>query len=318
MATVPALSIVTTMYRSSPYLHEFYRRACAVAEESGATFEIILVNDGSPDDSLDVAVELYARDHRVRIVDLSRNFGHHKAMMTGLAHARGELVFLIDCDLETGPEVLPQFVAEMRRQKVDVVYGVQEARQNGMLDRVAGEMFYTVFNKLSTYKLPPNLLTTRVMTRRYVNALLEHREREVVIGGLWAITGFRQASLPVAKGWKGSTTYNLTRRVSLLVNAITSFSDKPLILIFYLGCLVSFLGALGAIALIVRVAFFGGLLAGWASVIVSLWLLGGLIMLCLGTIGIYLSKIFIETKQRPYTIVRTLYERDERERTASS
>jgi putative glycosyltransferase len=129
--------------------------------------------------------------------------------------------------------------------------------------------------------------------------------------GLWAITGFRQVPLPVKKHYKGQSTYNLKRKISIFVNALTSFSSKPLVYIFYLGCAIIFISGLAALYLIIRSLFFGHYLAGWPSLIVSIWLLGGLTIFCVGIIGIYLSKVFMEAKQRPYTIVKRLYEREE-------
>ena len=117
------LSVVTTLYRSQPYVEEFYRRICAAAAAITPDFELILVNDGSPDASLEVAVALFQLDERVRVIDLSRNFGHHRAIMTGLAHARGDLVFLIDCDLEEEPELLSRFHARLVETRADVIYG---------------------------------------------------------------------------------------------------------------------------------------------------------------------------------------------------
>lgn len=303
------LSIVTTLFHSAPYMKEFYDRVRTEAEKITSHYEIIFVNDGSPDSSLELAVSLYERDERVNVIDLSRNFGHHKAMMTGLAHAKGARVFLIDCDLEEEPELLGRFDAALNDSRADVVYGVREIRQGSVLEKATAKLFYRLFNLLSAYPLPPNLMTARLMTQRYVAALLEHKEREVPIAGLWAITGFSQVPFMVPKHHKGTTTYNLGRKLSHLVNSITSFSDKPLVLIFYLGCLIVLLSSAAALYLIVRRLFFGILLPGWPSLIVSVWLLGGLTIFCLGVIGIYLSKVFIETKQRPYTIIRRLYER---------
>lgn len=301
------LSVVSTLFYSSPFLEEFYTRIKREVEKITQDYEIILVNDGSPDTSLEVALSLFERDQRVRVIDLSRNFGHHKAMMTGLAHAQGNLVFLIDCDLEIKPETLSEFYPIFQKAQVDVIYGIQETRQDPWLNRVSGEIFYAVFNWLSTDPLPVNLTTARLMSRRYVSALVAHRERELLIGGLWVITGFKQLPLVVTKTVKGSSTYNLARKMGLIVSAITSFSNKPLILIFYLGCLIIFFSSIAAIYLIFE-TIFSGLLPGWPSLIVSIWLLGGLTIFCIGIIGIYLSKIFIETKQRPYTIIRAIYE----------
>lgn len=306
------LSIVTTMYRSAPYLEEFYARVGAVAGQITDDYEIVFVNDGSPDDALDVALSIYGRDPRVRVIDLSRNFGHHKAMMTGLAHARGELVYLTDCDLEVRPELLDQFYNELYHTKADVVYGVQKRRSGRLIDRLAGEWFYVIFNRLSEVAIPHNLVTERLMSQRYTEALVQHQERELQISGLWAVTGFRQVALEVSKSVKGSTTYNFARKIAHFVDAITSFSNRPLIFIFYLGMLISVVSGLAAVYLVVTALTFG-LLSGWPSLIVSVWLMGGLTIFCLGIIGIYLSKIFTEVKQRPYTIIREQYDHTEKQ-----
>ncbi|HEU4511187.1 MAG TPA: glycosyltransferase family 2 protein [Pyrinomonadaceae bacterium] len=301
------LSIVTTLYNSAPYLEEFHRRIRDVAGAIADDFEIVLVNDGSPDNSLEVALALHRKDARVRVVDLSRNFGHHRAMMTGLVHSRGELVFLLDSDLEEEPELLHKFYEEMKRTGADVVFGVQERRKGKLFERVSGSLYFKVFNMFSTHPIPTNHITARLMTRAYVAALTGHQEREFVMSGLWALTGFRQEPLEVTKHYKGKSAYGFGRKISHLVNAITSFSNKPLVLIFYLGCVILFISSIAAIDLILRKLLFGTLLEGWASLIVSIWLLGGLTIFCLGVIGIYLSKIFIEVKQRPYTIVKQTY-----------
>jgi putative glycosyltransferase len=303
------LSIVTTLYCSAPYIEEFHTRVCAVAEKITSDYEIIFVNDGSPENSLDIAVSLYERDERVKVIDLSRNFGHHKAIMTGLAHARGKLVFLLDVDLEEEPELLEQFYQEFRRSGADVVYGVQQTRKGGFFERVSGNLFYTLFNRVSSYPVPPNCLAARLMSQRYVAALVEHKDREIFLAGLWAITGFKQIPLTVVKHHKGSSTYNLRRKVSTFVNSITSFSVKPLVFVFYMGCAISFVSSLAALYLIIQRIFFGVYLAGWPSLIVSVWLLGGLTIFCLGVIGIYLSKVFMEIKPRPYTVIRRIYDR---------
>jgi putative glycosyltransferase len=304
------LSAVATLYRSAPFVEPFLRRMSAAALAVTEDYEIVLVNDGSPDDALRIAVELHHANPRLRIVDLSRNFGHHRAMMTGLAHARGDVVFLIDVDLEEQPELLASFRDEMTRSGADVVYGVQARRKGSWFERLTGAAFFRLFNALSPVAMPPNLCTVRLMTRRYVDALVSHRERQLVIGGLWALTGFDQAALPVEKGSREGSSYNLVKRAGVFVDAITSFSDRPLIAVFHLGVAIIVLASAAAAYLIARRLFFGVLLAGWPSLIVSVWLLGGLNLFCIGLVGIYLSRVFIETKQRPYTIVRKVYERE--------
>jgi putative glycosyltransferase len=302
------LSIVATLYKSAPYIREFHERASATAQKLvGDEYELVLVNDGSPDNSLDMAVQLTERDRHVVIVDLSRNFGHHKAMMTGLAHSKGERIFLIDSDLEEEPEYLTSFTPQMETESCDVVYGVQEQRKGGWFERWSGQWFYLFFKALTGLTLPENVVTARLMTRRYVDALLRHEEREVFMAGLWHITGFDQHPHIVKKHSTSETTYNFRRKMSLLVNSVTSFSNAPLVSIFYIGVSISLLALVYIIYLVVHWMFLAKPMSGWTSVMASIWLLGGMVISFIGVVGIYLSKIFSETKQRPYTIVRQVY-----------
>jgi len=304
------LSIVAALYHSEPYLENFYRRVRAAAEAITADFEIILVNDGSPDRTLEIALSLFRQDERVRVIDLSRNFGQHRAMMTGLAHARGNLVFLIDSDLEEDPELLAQFRDRLKETGADVVYGVQTRRKGGLWERISGAIFYKLFIALSSAPIPRNLTTVRLMTRRYVQALVQHKDREIFLAGLWHITGFEQISFPVSKASKGSSSYTFRRKVTVAVNAMTSFSSAPLVFIFYLGVFILIVSWLAALYLVIQKLFFGTFLFGWPSLIVSIWMIGGLTIFSIGIIGIYLSKIFIETKDRPYTVIREIYQNE--------
>ncbi|HEX7939181.1 MAG TPA: glycosyltransferase family 2 protein, partial [Gemmatimonadaceae bacterium] len=300
------LSIVATLYGSAPYVAEFCRRAADAARQLTPDYEIVLVNDGSPDSSLALALDARKQDARIKVIDLARNFGHHKAMMTGLAHARGDLVFLIDSDLEEPPELLNAFKAEMGRTRADVVYGVQQRRRGGAFERATGAMYYSLFNAITSLPVPRNLLTVRLMTQRYVQSLVAHRERELNIGALWTFTGFAQVAMPVDKAHKGTTSYNLRKRIAHLVNSVTSFSSAPLVFVFYLGVSISLFSGIFGSYLIVRRLFFGVLLEGWPSLIVSVWFLGGLTLLSLGVLGVYLAKVFTEVKQRPYTVIREI------------
>ncbi len=303
------LSIVATLYQSAPYIVEFHQRASAAAKQLvGEDYEIIFVNDGSPDNSLGVATKLIENDSHVVVVDLSRNFGHHKAMMSGLEHACGEYVFLIDSDLEEKPEWLLSFYEQLKRKCCDVVYGVQEKRKGGLIERWFGHWFYNSFNTIAQIALPRNLVTARLMTQRYVKALLLHDERELCFSCLCVTTGFNQESQVIRKSDTSRTTYTVYHKISNLVNAITSFSSAPLVAIFYVGLVIFLLAGAFVVYLIVNLVFFSQPLSGWTSVIASIWLIGGLITLFIGIVGIYLSKIFIETKRRPYTIVKEVYQ----------
>jgi putative glycosyltransferase len=302
------LSIVTTLYCSEAYIEEFHRRATSTAESLvGDDYEIIYVNDGSPDGSLNTAISLSESDLHVIVVDLSRNFGHHKAMMTGLAHSRGDKVFLIDSDLEENPEWLLGFSRQMEEDGCDVVYGVQKQRKGGWFERLSGLWFYIIFRWLTRLDLPSNIIVARLMSRRYVNALIKHEEREVFMAGLWLITGFDQHPQTVSKRQSSQTTYTFRKKISMLVNSVTSFSNVPLVGIFLLGCFVLFFSIVYTVYLLIHWLLLATPPSGWTTLITSIWLLGGLTIACIGIIGIYLSKIFLETKRRPYAIVRQIY-----------
>ncbi|VVD83192.1 glycosyl transferase [Pandoraea communis] len=306
------LSIVATLYRSAKFIDEFHRRASQAAQQlAGDDYEIVLVNDGSPDASLALAIQLSEIDHHVVVVDLSRNFGHHKAMMTGLQHARGDRVFLIDSDLEEDPEWLLSFSEQMEREKIDVVYGVQQQRKGKRFERWTGQIFYRLFRLLSGLDMPDNIVVARLMSRRYVDALVQHVERELFMAGLWVITGFDQRAQTIVKHSRDETTYTLGKKLAQLVNSITAFSSAPLVGIFGVGCAIFLLSAIYTGFLIVNWLFLANPPGGYTSLMASIWLLGGLIIAFVGVVGIYLAKIYSEVKHRPYTIVRNVYRKAE-------
>lgn len=306
------LSIVTTLYQSQTSVREFHARASRAASELvGDDYEIIMVNDGSTDSSLAEAIALAERDPHLLVIDLSRNFGHHKALMAGMAQSRGDFVFLIDSDLEEEPELLASFAEHMAQARCDVVYGVQKKRKGSWFERTSGDVFYRLYKHLAGFHLPRNLLTVRLMTRRYVDALLMHREREMFIAGLWLLTGFDQQPLSVTKKSLSQTTYSLKRKLSILVTSITSMSNRPLIGVFYIGLGVFLMAFSYTGLLVARWLLVSRPPDGWTSLIASVWMLGGLTVCSVGLVGIYLAKVFTEVKQRPSTTVRTIYARGE-------
>ena len=232
-------------------------------------------------------------------------------MMTGLDHSCGEYVFLIDVDLEEQPEWLEKFWHEIQQTpEVDVIYGVQDFRKGNYWERLSGAIFYSLINRLSPIKIPTNLVTCRLMSRRYVQALLQFKDQTIFLAGLWAATGFIQKPLVVKKLSHSPSTYGFSKKLAILINAISSFSEKPLLGIFYLGIAMTAIALIYASHLIFRKLVWGIEVEGWTSIAVSLWGIGGMIIFCLGVIGIYLAKIFIETKQRPYTIIKDRYAKD--------
>ena len=303
------LSVVTTLYRSAGTIDEFKRRIVEAARPVADTLEIVMVNDGSPDDSLARALALHDVDPRVTVVDLARNFGHHKAMMTGLAHASGDFVFLIDSDLEEAPELLGTFLERLGSEQCDVVYGTQQVRKGGLFEQISGAVFFWMVDILSDRPLPRNLITARLMRRPYVQALVRHRDRDFVISDLWQTTGFRQVALRVQKLSLSPTSYSFRQRLTMAVKHITTSSTKLLHLLLYSGLSISILSALAILYIVTRYMLNGIGIDGWTSLIASVWFFGGMTMLFLGVIGIYVSTILSESKRRPYTVVRRVHRR---------
>jgi putative glycosyltransferase len=192
-------------------------------------------------------------------------------------------------------------------ESVDVVYGVQTKRKGGWFERVSGRLFYKIMSMLSSVQYPSDTLTARIMSRTYVNALLQFREKELDLWSVFAIAGFRQTSIQAVKKSKGASTFTFTKKIKRAVEVITSFSHRPLYLTF-LFSLVSFIVAIiNVVAIIYDKIVLGVEVEGWASILASVWLVGGMILLVLGIFSIYLSKMFLEIKSRPLTIVRNVY-----------
>lgn len=302
------LSIVTTLYKSSPFIEEFVSRVLAASTKITNDVELVIVDDGSPDDALDKVLNLKQTHKNVKVIQLSRNFGHHEAILTGLKYTHGDYVFLMDCDLEEAPEDMQKFYDRLHEEPdTDVVYGVQIQREKGVIDRFFGRLYYWMFNFFSDIRIPENLTTTRLMSGSYVRALLEHNEVDVLLSGLWANTGFNQVPLEVEKKYKGNSTYNLRRQLNLIVRSITSFSGKPLVYIFYLGVIISLVAFAAILWFSYRKLFHHVGVGGWTSLFVSLWFIGGLLMLSIGVVGIYIERIFRQVKQRPRTIIKKIF-----------
>lgn len=302
------LSIITTLYQSEATVDEFHTRITSVAGQITHDYEIVYVNDGSTDRSLDILLLRYACDDHIKIIDLSRNFGHHRALMTGLSQCQGDHVFLIDSDLEEAPELLAQFWEELASEAdLDVVYGVQEKRKGKVFERLSGHVWYALFNSLSTIDYPTNCLAARLMTKRYVDAVIEYGETELELWGIFALAGFRQREVVASKSSKGSTTYTLRRKIRMAIDSVTSFSTAPLVLSFLLGSAITVFSMIYIIYLIIQKFAYQDMIEGWTSILVSIWLLGGLILFSIGVIGLYVSKLFLEVKRRPLTVIRRIY-----------
>lgn len=306
------LSVVSTLYRSKPFLETFLKEIIAAIEVLKIEqFELIFVNDGSPDDSLQYLLARKQDITQIKLIDLSRNFGHHYAIQAGLHYAKGDYIFLIDNDLETPPNVLIEYYNEIRKDdSLDVVYGYQEARKGSFIERNAGSLFWVLINKVSEIKIPHNLLTERLMSRQFVTELLRLQDANLFMGGMWHWIGFNQKGIPVKKGVReGASTYSFKRRLELMLHAITSFSGKPLEWLFYFGITISFFSFLFIIYLAVqKIIHQDEVQLGWTSIVAINVLILGIISTFLGIIGIYIYKIFRQVQGRPNSIVKKIYE----------
>lgn len=299
------LSIVTTLYGSEQYIQKFYEKCMAIRGLSDFTsVEVIFVDDGSPDASNRIARNLVENQSNVNLIELSRNYGHHQAMLEGLSHADGDLIFLIDSDLEEDPAWFTEMFGELKQQKLEVVYAVQSNRRKGfILGDWLASIFYRLFRLLTGINQPDNIMTCRLMTKNYLTGLLQFKEREVNIGGLFLHAGYRQRAMEFNKRSSSPTTYRLAHKVNHFVNAVTSFSALPLYISFYLGSLFTCLSLAYTIYLFFKSFTVGDVSAGYWSTIISIWFFSSVQLMFIGILGIYLSKIYLEVKGRPRVLV---------------
>jgi putative glycosyltransferase len=300
-----SVSLVSTLYKSAPYIDEFVTRCLALM---GAEDELILVDDGSPDNSLTLARERAAAEPRITVIELARNFGHHVAILAGLDQAKGDRVFFVDSDLEEAPELLKEFSAIMDTSSADVVFGIHDHSEGSFLRKATSKTFWRIFNWASDSATPLNICNVRLMNRNYVDALVSLPESNVFLGGMFYWVGFKQIAITIERRIRrSSSTYSVLARVALAARSIVSFSTAPLKAMFLLGSIISALSVLlAAYYLILKIAN-PTVQLGFTSLIISIWFLSGIIIACLGIIGIYLAYMYTETKRRPRVIVRDIF-----------
>jgi putative glycosyltransferase len=304
------LSIVTTIYSTADAIEEFYARSLKAAAEIGAEAEIVFVNDASPDNGLEIARRLVAGDARVVVVDLSRNFGQFRALWTGLQHATGELIAILDGDLDEDPLWLVEFHRCMAASGSEVVYGVHREPTGGGFYRAGRQFFYAMLNALAEIPFPRNVVTARLMTRRYLDALLMFEERELFLVGVMYMAGFTQIGLAVDKRSTAPTKYSARRLFWVFVNSVTAFSTAPLVAIFLCGITISIAAVFYIAFLLFRYFWHGIGVEGWTSVMAAIMFFSGILLFFNGVMAIYIGKIFLEVKRRPLSIVRSIYRAD--------
>ena len=302
----PVISVVVPAYNEREVLPAFHARLVPVMEAIGLPWEVVYVNDGSRDGTLDIMLGLRAADPRAAVVNLSRNFGKEIALTAGLDHAAAtHAVVVIDADLQDPPEVIPDLVAAWR-QGFDVAYATRRAREGETwLKKTTAAAFYRVMKRIGgKVDLPANTGDFRLMSRRALDALLSLREQHRFMKGLFAWVGF--PATPVfydrAPRAAGETKWNYWRLWNLSLEGITAFTLGPLKVATYLGLVTAIIAAIFGVQIIVRTLIWGNPVAGYPSLMAVVLFLGGVQLMTLGIIGEYLGRVFNETKRRPLYI----------------
>ena len=303
------LSVVVPVHDEEESLDELVRRLIEVESRlADIEVELILVDDGSRDASLAIMIALASRHRQVKVVQLSRNFGHQVALTAGIELSRGDAVVLMDADLQHPPELIEQFVG-FWRNGFDVVYGVMVGRPEGRLKRWTARSYYRFLNRLTDTTMPAAAGDFRLIDRIVVNAFLAMRERDRYLRGMFAWLGFRQRGVEYvpAPRFAGRSKYTLTRMVGLAVDGILSFSTFPLRAVIGVGLVVSLVSFLFGISS--AVAKLAGVFTvpGWATLVVVTTFLGGIQLVVLGAMAEYIGRIYEEVKQRPLYVVRRLH-----------
>jgi dolichol-phosphate mannosyltransferase len=302
----PVLSVVVPCANEEEVLHVTHRRLTNALGKIGMKFEILYIDDGSTDSTMDLLRELQSSDQQVRVVRLSRNFGHQVAITAGMEHARGDAIVVVDADLQDPPEVIAEFV-ERWQAGYDVAYGVRTEREGETTFKLwTAKLFYRLIGQLSDTKIAHDAGDFRLIDRKVAEALLAMPERDRFIRGMVSWLGFSQVAVPYRRAARlaGKTKFPLLRMARFAADGIVSFSTTPLRLATYLGFAVSGLSVIGILYALYVHFFVRGSVQGWPSLVVAVFFLGGVQLICLGIIGEYVGRIYGESKQRPLYLVR--------------
>lgn len=304
------ISVVAPAYNESENVYPFYERMKKVLDEITQDWEIVCVNDGSKDDTLSKLVLLNQQDHRVKVVDLSRNFGKEVALTAGLDYARGEAIIPIDIDLQDPPEIIKDMV-ELWKQGNDVVYATRTKREGeSAIKKATAYLFYKAINKMTRINIPQNTGDFRLIDKRVLRSLKELKETHRFMKGLFSWVGYKQVSLPYVREprFAGITKFNYWKLWNFAIEGITSFSIVPLQLATYLGFIVSLISALYALEIIYQTLVHGSSVPGYPSLMVTILFFGGIQLITIGIIGEYVGRIYNEVKGRPLYLINKTYD----------
>jgi len=305
----PFISIVAPCYNEAGVIDVFLQEMFAVLERLGRDFEIVFVNDGSRDNTLDVLIEKSKEHNEIRVLNLSRNFGKEAALTAGIDHAQGEVVVPIDVDLQDPPELILDFVREYEAG-YDVVVGKREDRTTDTAaKRLSAEFFYKMHNKISDIQIPQNVGDYRLMSRRVVDALKQLPESQRFMKGIFAWLGFKTAIVTYKREERaaGESSFNGWKLWNFALDGITSFSTAPLRVWLYVGSVLSLIAFVYGSWIILKTLMFGVDSPGYASLITIVLFLGGIQLMGIGILGEYIGRIYLESKRRPIYIVEREY-----------
>lgn len=309
MTITPRLSIVVPFYNESLNVGHFFERLLPVLAGLDLPWEVVCINDGSRDDTLDRLIATHEAEPRIKVLDLSRNFGKEPALSAGLAHALGDAVIPMDADLQHPPELIPNLIAKWR-EGYDVVYAVRQQRTGqGPLARLQARAFYWLFDRLSEVPLPREVGDFRLLDRKVVDVINAMPERTRFMKGIFAWVGFRQIGVPYEQEERqfGESKWGVMKLIGFAFDGLVAFSDYPLRIWALIGSVISGFAFFYIVVRLLKTLVYGIDVPGYESIIVTILFLGGVQLITLGIIGHYLGRVFNEVKGRPLFIVRRRY-----------
>ncbi|MCY8110505.1 glycosyltransferase family 2 protein, partial [Bacillus spizizenii] len=302
-------SVVVPVYNEELVIHETYQRLKEVMDQTKENYELLFVNDGSKDHSIEILREHSLLDPRVKIIDFSRNFGHQIAITAGMDYAQGNAIVVIDADLQDPPELILDMI-EKWREGYEVVYAVRTKRKGEtFFKKQTAALFYRLLSSMTDIDIPIDTGDFRLMDRKVCDEMKRLKEKNPFVRGLVSWVGFKQTAVEYVRDERlaGETKYPLKKMLKLSMDGITTFSHKPLKLASYAGMLMSGAGFLYMFIVLYLKLFTDSTITGWSSLIVIQLLFSGIVLLILGMIGEYIGRIYDEAKDRPLYIVQKSY-----------
>ena len=299
------ISLVIPIYNEELLIDRLLDESVKSLKQFSEDFEIICVDDGSMDESLNKLTEYRKKETRIKIVVLSRNFGHQAAYTAGLNYAKGEFVGMMDGDLQDPPRLFSEMHKLLSTGNFDVVFGHRKGRKEKFLKRIIILLFHKIFSRLSNINAPANVGNFSMMNRKALNAFLNLQEKNRYLPGLRYFIGFRQGFVEYERPDResGEAKMNFNRLFKLALDALFSFSKVPIRLCWIIG-LLGILFSLGGSSIVLYKKLTGDAISGWTSILVSIYFLGSVQLFFLGIVGEYIHRIFVETQNRPIFIVR--------------